>query len=654
MTQPALKTTLLRTLTGSGLCEDVPAHQGPDGFQGYMVKRGAIAKNWKRRYFVLQADGYMLYYASSQRKETKGSLKIQGATILRPDVAEYGRAHSIGIRAASGSAVFLCCATSEADYHLWLEHLSEIAGAVSLPTVEEGFLCKMGHAAKGWKKRYFLLNAQSLQYFKNKGDKHCAGEIFLRTGTAITPEPVDSYSKDHCFSVTPFQEGRDPKSLRVYVLHADDAADMERWIKAMQTICTHQAASHMTNASMEFTDGVSPMNLARDSLSAATLYTYTHTRTHAGHLKKEGGRSVFKKWQLRYFVLSGATLSYFKEEADASPQGFLQGIRPLGDVFIPGAEIIDVSTEEMPFAICVTPSNETRKRTLVATTAQEVRDWIAALTAASQAPKHSLIPVGLGLSDCEEEGEEHGDECELLASPRPLSKQGRQHRLLSEVSVTSYVFEGSTKEGFLVKGGKGNSKHIKWRTRYCIMKDDAFVYYGDTRPTPDEKPKGCISLNGADVRLTPDDRFDKECVFSVTPLVKHRIYVFQARNEKSRDRWIQAIRKQMVEFQARIANARNMKEGYLLRLEDGKWKRRYFVLADRTELCMYKSHQTMVKVVEALSLVSQEIKVQLHATDLYDRPSVFTVGDEPSQLWTLAAESQQDANQWVDQLLSDG
>lgn len=52
---------------------------GPDGVirSGWMTKRGRVRKNWKRRWFVLRADGTLTYYASEASKAPLGSLNLQ-------------------------------------------------------------------------------------------------------------------------------------------------------------------------------------------------------------------------------------------------------------------------------------------------------------------------------------------------------------------------------------------------------------------------------------------------------------------------------------------------------------------------------------------------------------------------------------------------
>merc|ERR1712013_152192 len=58
--------------------------QGQGGMQivrqGWMMKKGDIIKNWKKRYFVLQSNRVLNYYESSSSAMVKGTVALRKAT----------------------------------------------------------------------------------------------------------------------------------------------------------------------------------------------------------------------------------------------------------------------------------------------------------------------------------------------------------------------------------------------------------------------------------------------------------------------------------------------------------------------------------------------------------------------------------------------
>jgi hypothetical protein len=46
--------------------------------EGYLVKQGHVAKNWKKRYFVLKSD-VIIYYENDQKKKEKGTISLKNA-----------------------------------------------------------------------------------------------------------------------------------------------------------------------------------------------------------------------------------------------------------------------------------------------------------------------------------------------------------------------------------------------------------------------------------------------------------------------------------------------------------------------------------------------------------------------------------------------
>eukprot|EP01112_Ceratiomyxa_fruticulosa_P018548 TRINITY_DN594_c0_g1_i1.p1 TRINITY_DN594_c0_g1~~TRINITY_DN594_c0_g1_i1.p1 ORF type:complete len:439 (+),score=108.18 TRINITY_DN594_c0_g1_i1:321-1637(+) len=88
---------------------------------------------------------------------------------------------------------------------------------------KEGYLTKEGGGFKSWKKRWFVLKAGKLSYFKGKGDTEVLGEISLATCGHI--KVTDRKKKSNGFEVaTP---------SRTYYLCADNDQERDEWIRLL-------------------------------------------------------------------------------------------------------------------------------------------------------------------------------------------------------------------------------------------------------------------------------------------------------------------------------------------------------------------------------------------------------------------------------------
>ncbi len=99
--------------------------------------------------------------------------------------------------------------------------------------IKEGFLGKQGHILKSWSRKYFMLNKQSLVYFrkdqslengKNASGKSPQGRVFLSDVVKIEKE-TEEQTKVYFTIVT--------KKHRLK-LQAPNEVEMESWIEAIQ------------------------------------------------------------------------------------------------------------------------------------------------------------------------------------------------------------------------------------------------------------------------------------------------------------------------------------------------------------------------------------------------------------------------------------
>jgi hypothetical protein len=135
--------------------------------EGWLEKQGERLGLWKRRYFVLGADGALSYFdgdAAATARRLLGGCAIAelvhavpaGRTRFRIDTSRAGPRYP--------RCCMHCRAPDAAACERWLAALRSVTGPARL----QGWLTKRGHVVKSWRRRYFRLTDGHLAYFRNE------------------------------------------------------------------------------------------------------------------------------------------------------------------------------------------------------------------------------------------------------------------------------------------------------------------------------------------------------------------------------------------------------------------------------------------------------------------------------------------------------
>jgi len=204
---------------------------------------------------------------------------------------------------------------------------------------KEGYLYKMGHKYKSWKKRYFRLEGANLTYHNSATDNRGLGSIFLQGANlhAYSPEVFD---RPHLFGVTPLG------SKRTYLMMAESDTDRNYWLSAIKTA------------------GKNRVELQNEKkIDAHSL--------KEGFLNKMGGS--IKTWKRRYFVLQPDVIWYYANSWDPKPSGSID----LSKGASLSLELKGTYRNENLFAI--TPNGSKRKFMLQAADDVDRQEWMAAI-----------------------------------------------------------------------------------------------------------------------------------------------------------------------------------------------------------------------------------------------------------------------------------
>merc|ERR1712228_560604 len=241
-------------------------------YEGYLTKRGAYRKSWKKRWFVIYDTQEMRYYDDQNREDPKGLIKLHEVLLMCPgDKDQYNQPYTIQLMTPDRNWVLATQSQKERDE--WFARLEEtIHGAKRLITSHEGYLWKKG-TLKTYKKRYFALSKGWLFYFEEQF--HCnkfksiaffseaffnqAFRLYVKGSIPLhqtTVQKVESNAKKKGFKKDAvFNDNDDNLSnshyaekehafkivtqKREFFFATDSSKDLEKWFKAFHS--THSS-----------------------------------------------------------------------------------------------------------------------------------------------------------------------------------------------------------------------------------------------------------------------------------------------------------------------------------------------------------------------------------------------------------------------------
>eukprot|EP00002_Diphylleia_rotans_P021549 TRINITY_DN4190_c0_g1_i1.p1 TRINITY_DN4190_c0_g1~~TRINITY_DN4190_c0_g1_i1.p1 ORF type:complete len:368 (+),score=68.87 TRINITY_DN4190_c0_g1_i1:62-1165(+) len=102
--------------------------------QGFLMKRGHVVKNWKRRWVVCGPDT-LQYFVDQHATKPKGTVQMRDvADLILPEDAEFGRPYCIQLSLGAGGYFLMQCATY-AELKAWLDTFHQIIAYHQQPVV---------------------------------------------------------------------------------------------------------------------------------------------------------------------------------------------------------------------------------------------------------------------------------------------------------------------------------------------------------------------------------------------------------------------------------------------------------------------------------------------------------------------------------------
>eukprot|EP01137_Pigoraptor_chileana_P009819 Opistho-2@58629 len=285
--------------------------------EGFMVKKGHLRHNWKKRWFVLRGHN-LFYFRQTKDTNTRGNIYLVGATVTR--IRHRQKPYVFRIQTSNG-VDFMFHASSESELEDWIvavEKATHIDGNLIKPYVGPGMDGSVDSADAG--------GACNL----DEDDECEASEIsrnsFLEMAFGNDDDDITGEG-DGCF---------------------DDDEEVE----AMPSEATAEA---LPDASDD------------ESVSGVKQTASTMPCILSGFLVKKGRRRLHN-WKMRWFVLGDRSLSYFKTSLDASPLANVA----LVDCFVEEVQ----HHRQFVFAVSLPDASQLM---LQAATSEELSQWIDAI-----------------------------------------------------------------------------------------------------------------------------------------------------------------------------------------------------------------------------------------------------------------------------------
>jgi hypothetical protein len=335
----------------------------PTAKSGWLVKKGSSAPyNWKKRFFVLDFDGTLVYKAhDSLSGSVKGAIHLTAGTTIKVDASGnfafdiIAPGHTLKVRAES-----------EEEKQSWVQILNEIKSADSHVTDDEtegsnvaasnlafrtfsshgvntlaGYMCKKvlsknqpgkkgqrrsllprkkqalavsSEVITTWQSRWFVLRGDVLAYFKDKDSAEPKFCCLLNTECFIE----ETEERPFAFTLN--------TTYRTLHVFCSDDVEKRKWMAILQhhtsgagagsgsVPATHSHKKNRRSIAQRMSIGGTVARIqktdARNSIRIPVCLVKAE-----GWLRKRAISGKVKNWRKRYFVLfEDATLVYFKDQ----------------------------------------------------------------------------------------------------------------------------------------------------------------------------------------------------------------------------------------------------------------------------------------------------------------------------------------------------
>lgn len=151
--------------------------------------------------------------------------------------------------------------------------------------LRSGYCVKQGNVRKSWKRRFFVLDDQTVSYYKSEMDKEPLRSIRLRDVLKVNECLVksgDLLSRDNLFEII--------TSARTFYIQTDSPEDMKGWIKDIASKIQDFRGPSKPRSSMKVFSSQRKPQLIKSCSTADSWQPWTPVPNQDKHSKEEGQR----------------------------------------------------------------------------------------------------------------------------------------------------------------------------------------------------------------------------------------------------------------------------------------------------------------------------------------------------------------------------
>ncbi|XP_050932593.1 pleckstrin homology domain-containing family A member 1 isoform X5 [Lates calcarifer] len=174
--------------------------------------------------------------------------------------------------------------------------------------IKSGYCVKQGAVMRNWKRRYFLLEENSMSYFKSDLEKEPLRMIPLKEVHKVQEcKQSDIMMRDNLFEVV--------TTSRTFYIQADSPEEMHSWIKAVsgaivaqrgpgRSAATMRQARRLSNPCIQRNTAAVPLSTAAPRVppSLARPYLPCHHATQSGGLLSRAAHARSLAWDSEHFM----------------------------------------------------------------------------------------------------------------------------------------------------------------------------------------------------------------------------------------------------------------------------------------------------------------------------------------------------------------
>lgn len=418
----------------------------------------------------------------------------------------------------------------KAEYDVWKDKvgaLVPVTGGESVFSIQNatqikcGFMHKKGILNSKWKKRYFVLTNDQLQYFKSVTDTECKGGILLTSESTLFRE-VSTTTKKNAFGVCPTKGGRK------YLLYCATRSAKVEWMEAIASLITKQQKYKMLR-----------LLRTQERLTQSTPTSPVSTKVTKIRKHRKSVSTDDRVRGLR-FAASVRASPPTTQRSVSSKSTRIARSRTSPKLSIKRQLAVkrsgDPSASSVRFSSSVSTSLRNISLRASSTGHRGKNEYIDSSDEGSDSDGPLLVDAGTGGKM-------------VIGHEQTVSRASLVFAIVPQEAASSLRFAKTIMKGWLYKRGEVNKN---WKRRYVKLTNDDLCYYLNAKRNAKFKGKVVFGPETKLYSQTPE--ISREHAFGLLPVPGGRKYLFAAPSADVKNEWIEALAATVAESEIKVGS----------------------------------------------------------------------------------------------------